>query len=103
MSDAQLSRIKSLISQLMGIHPSDKVRISRITNELVSLIDEILSNDPSDSTESALGEILDELRKSQYYVFSDVVSRSKYGIKINDLIQRTRFRRLQDRLRRFKA
>lgn len=102
MNDTQLSRIKSLISELMGIHPSDKVRVGKITNELISLIDKILSNNPSTEVELTLGEVLDELRKSQYYVYSEILSRSKYSIKINDLIQKTRFRRLQDRLRRFK-
>jgi len=103
MTESQLLRIRSLISELMGIHPSDKVRIGRITNELVLLIDQILSNSPTDSVEAALGDILDELRRSQYYVFSDVVSKSRHSIKINDLIQRTRFRRLQDRLKRFRT
>lgn len=103
MSEAQLSRIRSLISQLMGIHPSDKVRINRITDELVALIDHVLSSDPADNIEVALGDILDELRRSQYYVFSDVVYRSKHSIKINDLIQKSRFKKLQDRLRRFRT
>lgn len=100
LGEGQLSRIKSLISELMGIHPSDKVRVGRITNELVYLIDQILSNIPTETTEVALGDILDELRRSQYYVFSDIVARSKHSMKINDLIQKTRFRRLQDRLKR---
>lgn len=96
-----IAQIQQLTSQLFSIHPSDKVRVTRIVDNIVRVLDEILSQEIPENIAIRLGEVLDNLRKSQYYAFSDIVSRSKYGIKINDLIQKVRFNQLNSRLRKY--
>jgi len=93
-----LMKLNELIEKLFQIHPGDKTRVSIVAKEIAMIVDQLLSDDVDEIMEMEIGKLLDRLKKTHFQVFNDVVSRSKYGMKINDLIQKVHWRNLQRRL-----
>jgi len=93
-----LTKLNELIEKLFQIHPGDKTRVSIVAKEIAMIVDQLLSDDVDEIMEMEIGKLLDRLKKTHFQVFNDVVSRSRYGMKINDLIQKVHWRNLQRRL-----
>jgi len=93
-----LMKLNELIEKLFQIHPGDKTRVSIVAKEIAMIVDQLLSDDVDEIMEMEIGKLLDRLKKTHFQVFNDVVSRSRYGMKINDLIQKVHWRNLQRRL-----
>jgi len=101
---SSILRLNALTQNLLSIHPGDKVRVKQVVDEFVRIFDEILMNENLDSlVETKLGELLNNLEKSQYYAFSEIAAKSKFGMKINDLIQKYKWKKLQGRLSRSRS
>lgn len=93
--------IEPILNNIKRTHPSLKSKISEYVDRLVSMIDSYIARHKNltDDELVFLGEKLEKVIETSYYVYNELRSRTRYPSVLDRAVSKLRWKRIQDKVR----